>query len=102
MANFYPGGWSNLCSETVRNGNRMEQAALSNARIAIYSSRWAANSATTNSRVDPSKIRVIPFGANIQDEPDLAMIKALARKRSADDTCRLLFVGVDWFRKGGD
>jgi glycosyltransferase involved in cell wall biosynthesis len=102
MVNVYPGGWSNLCSETMENGNRMEQAALSNARLAIYSSQWAAKSAISNYRVSPSKIRVIPFGANIEDEPVLDEVKTLAGKRSTDDTCRLLFVGVDWFRKGGD
>lgn len=41
MINFYP-GFKNLCSETIRDGNRMEQLALSKCRLAIYASEWAS------------------------------------------------------------
>ena len=41
MVDFYP-EFTNLCDETMRNGRAMEQAALSNCRLAIYASEWAA------------------------------------------------------------
>jgi glycosyltransferase involved in cell wall biosynthesis len=41
---------------------------------------------------------VIPFGANLDRIPSAET--ALSRKRSGE--CRLLFLGIDWERKGGD
>ena len=100
MIDFYP-GFSNLCAETIKNGNKMEQSALSKCRIAIYSSEWAANTAIQNYDVDPAKVKVVPFGANISCNRNLQDINSIIKNKNFD-TCRLLFVGVDWFRKGGD
>lgn len=100
MQDFYP-SFSNLCDETIAHGNAMEQLALTNCRLAIYSSDWAARSALTSYTVDPAKVKVVPFGANLdsprQRENIIASIANRPRK-----VCRLLFVGVDWARKGGD
>jgi glycosyltransferase involved in cell wall biosynthesis len=100
MINFYP-EFSNLCSETIRNGNKMEQLALSRCRLAIYSSEWAASSALKNYSVDPAKVKVVPFGANINSCRGLSEIKKIIDNRNSD-VCKLLFLGVDWHRKGGD
>jgi glycosyltransferase involved in cell wall biosynthesis len=100
MVDFYP-QFSNLCAETIRNGNKMEQLALSNCRIAIYSSEWAASTAIQNYDVDPAKIKVVPFGANVVCNRNLQDIDLIINNKNFD-TCKLLFVGVDWFRKGGD
>ena len=100
MLNFYPGS-TNLCSESIRDGNRMEQLALSKCRLAIYASEWAANTATYNYDVNPSKVKVVPFGANIDCNRDVEEIhKIISSKRF--EICKLLFMGVDWIRKGGD
>jgi glycosyltransferase involved in cell wall biosynthesis len=64
----------------------------------IYSSAWAARSAIEDYGADPAKIHVVPFGANIDEPPAREVV--LARKQS--EQCRLLFLGVDWVRKGGD
>lgn len=64
MIDFYP-SFSNLCSRSIRDGNRMEQAALSKCSLAIYSSEWAAKTALDNYDVNPQKVKVVPFGANI-------------------------------------
>jgi glycosyltransferase involved in cell wall biosynthesis len=101
MVNFYHGAWSNLSADTVRKGNQMEQAALSNCRLAVYSSEWAARTATSNYRVDPQKVKVVPFGANLEMPAGYGDVATLVQKRSTTP-CRLLFVGVEWFRKGGD
>jgi glycosyltransferase involved in cell wall biosynthesis len=100
MTNFYP-AWSNLCGESVRHGNRMEQAALTRCRLAIYTSDWAAKTAQDNYSVDASKVKVVPFGANIERERKVDDIKRIIAKRPKD-ICKLLFIGVDWYRKGGD
>jgi glycosyltransferase involved in cell wall biosynthesis len=78
--------------------DRQEATAISKARQLIYSSEWAANSAIEDYQADPAKIKIIPFGANLEDPP--AASDALSRKLASP--CRLLFVGRNWYRKGGE
>lgn len=100
MIDFYP-GFSNLCAESIRDGNRMEQSALSKCRLALYASEWAANTAIQHYDVDPAKVKVIPFGANINCNRNMQDIETLVQGKHFD-ICKLLFVGVDWIRKGGE
>lgn len=100
MVDFYP-EFSNLCAETIKNGNKMEQLALSKCSMAFYSSEWAANTAIQNYDVDPKKIKVLPFGANILCDRNLDGIRGILENKRFD-ICKLLFIGVDWHRKGGD
>jgi glycosyltransferase involved in cell wall biosynthesis len=100
MLDFYP-QFKNLCNETIRDGNRMEQSALSKSRLAIYSSEWAAKTAMDNYAVDPSRVKVVPFGANIDCDRNIEGIHEIISRRSLE-ICKLLFIGVDWSRKGGD
>ncbi|HXO74717.1 MAG TPA: glycosyltransferase family 4 protein, partial [Puia sp.] len=99
MLGFYE-DFTNLCTETVRHGHRLEQEALSSCAMAVYSSDWAAQTAIEHYHVDPSKVKVVPFGANIECNRSVADIKRIISKRPKD-TCKLLFIGVDWIRKGG-
>jgi glycosyltransferase involved in cell wall biosynthesis len=92
---------NSICNESIKNGHKMEQMALSNCRMAIYSSEWAANTALKNYDVSPEKVKVVPFGANINCERSSQDIRRLALQKS-DVICKLLFLGVDWYRKGGD
>lgn len=100
MVNFYP-SFTNLCGKSLRDGNRMEQEALAKSRLALYTSEWAANSAIKYYNVDAAKVKVVPFGANIESTRSLSEIESLIENKSLD-VCRLLFLGVDWVRKGGD
>jgi glycosyltransferase involved in cell wall biosynthesis len=97
---LYP-GTQNLCAETIRNGNKTEQLALSKCQLAIYSSEWAARTAIQNYIVDPAKVKVVPFGANIESHRNVEDVQAILEKKNFD-ICRLLFIGSEWFRKGGD
>ncbi|MFN0318366.1 MAG: glycosyltransferase family 4 protein [Burkholderiales bacterium] len=99
MVDFYD-SFSNLCRETLLHGNRMEQCALDNSDLAIYSSHWAAESALSKYTVQPEKVRVVPFGANMESGLTRDEVQEHISKR-ADSRCELLFVGVDWERKGG-
>jgi glycosyltransferase involved in cell wall biosynthesis len=99
LLDFYP-GFSRLCAETTRNGHHMEQTVLDNSSVAIYSSEWAAGTATRNYRVDPAKVKVVPFGANIESGLGEGQVAELCRSKPTD-VCRLLFIGVNWERKGG-
>jgi len=100
MINFYP-EFSNLCKETIDNGNNMEQLALERCKLAIYTSEWAAKTAIENYKVEPAKVKVVPFGANIQYVNKINDVKSILDLRCRNK-CKLLFLGVDWFRKGGD
>jgi glycosyltransferase involved in cell wall biosynthesis len=99
MVDFYA-DFSNLCRETILDGNRMEQEALSKCSLAIYASEWAAQTAIEHYQVDAGKVKVVPFGANLSGERTEQDIHALIRSKEKG-ACQLLFIGVDWLRKGG-
>lgn len=93
--------YSNLAAETLRNGMAIEQASLTSSALAIYSSDWAAQSALDHYKVDPRKVHVVPFGANVEANRTEEDIQRIVDSRPRT-RCRLLFLGVDWERKGGD
>lgn len=64
----------------------------------VYSSEWAANSAINDYKANPDKIVIIPFGGNLESIPSISEI--LSNKTIPP--FRILFVGKDWSRKGGD
>jgi len=100
MVGLYP-EFQRLTTAAIENGNRLERLALSRASVAIYASEWAAESAVRDYGADPVKVKVIPFGANLPaTRTDAEIDRLIANRRG--DLCRLLFVGVDWKRKGGD
>jgi glycosyltransferase involved in cell wall biosynthesis len=78
-------------------GNHIETLAIAHADALIYSNDWAARSAVKDYGVNPEKIHVIPFGANMDSIP----AREDLRVGSTDGKCRLLFVSRDWKRKGG-
>lgn len=90
-----------VTDSSVRDGHTVEKQALDRCRLAIYASEWAAESAIDNYAVSPNKVKVVPFGANLQCSRTYDQIREMVDKRPRD-LCRLLFVGVDWARKGGD
>jgi glycosyltransferase involved in cell wall biosynthesis len=100
LLNFYP-QYFNLCSTTIRDGHYMERLILQKCSLGIYASEWAAQSAIEHYNVDPSKIKVVPFGANLDNNLTFDEVKDLIDSRS-EQKCKLLFLGVDWLRKGGD
>jgi glycosyltransferase involved in cell wall biosynthesis len=100
LIDFYP-GYLRVCAESIENGNKAEQLALTKCRLAIYSSEWAANTALQNYDVDPAKVKVIPFGANIECTRTLEDIRMQLKEKSFE-ICKLFFVGKEWERKGGE
>ena len=100
LAEYYP-AYSNLCKETFRKGNMIEKLALEKCELVIYSSEWAAKKAIEDYNLSPSKVKVIEFGANIDCKRNPEDIKRIISSRPKDK-CNLLFIGTDWFRKGGN
>lgn len=96
LQNYY-GDLSNVRDVSLREGNKIEKKAIKKSVLLIYSSRWAAESAIKDYGADKSKVHVLPFGANIEYVP----LQEEVFKKKRSDKCRLLFLGVDWERKGG-
>lgn len=91
--------YKNVTKRSIRDCHRLEQAALSSSTLAIFSSQWAADVACANYSFDERKLRVIPYGANLFTTPGPLEITELLHQRSEWE-CELLFVGLDWERKG--
>jgi glycosyltransferase involved in cell wall biosynthesis len=90
-----------LSRRAVRNGLELDNRGLARASVAFFASEWAARSAVDDHGADPAKVEVMPFGANMPINHSRDAVVELIRRR-AEDRCRLLWVGVDWVRKGGD
>jgi glycosyltransferase involved in cell wall biosynthesis len=95
------GTFSNLCAASIRNGHLLEKKALERCRLAIYSCDWAASSAIKDYGADPEKVKVVPFGTNMDRSPNPNEVSDIIASRSKNE-CHLLFLGVDWINKGGD
>lgn len=100
LFDFYP-EYTHLCAETTSDGHAIERRAMEKASAAIFTSDWAATSAIRDYGVDPAKVHVVPFGANLEDAPSFETICDAIASRPRRQ-CKLLFIGVDWDRKGGE
>ena len=98
----YTGGFANLTNAAVRRSKWQEEEALRRCAIVAYSSAWAAG--TAKDLTAPRKVRLLPFGPNTPSEYSAQQIAsfAQARRERGACNCELLFVGVDWERKGGN
>lgn len=97
----YYDDFTRLCSRSRREGDAQERAALRGCDLAIYASRWAADQCRSLYPEYADKVRVVPFGANFDPGYDEESVQTLIETKTADP-CQLLFIGVDWTRKGGD
>jgi len=94
MRGYYPGtDWAgrgfDLFEET-------EGRLIRHALLVFYPSEWAAQSAIDDYGLPRERAAVIAWGANQDRVPDTAP------RDAPTGTLRLLFVGKDWSRKGGD
>lgn len=92
---------NNLSDETTKHLHAMEKLALDKCKLLIFLSEWAAQTTIETYGIDPAKIRVIPWGANLDTQRHNDELKSIVESKDSD-RCKLLFIGVDWFRKGGD
>ncbi len=100
LVDYYPGPWVNPLASERANGHRQEQAGIQRSSYAIYASDWAREMALTHYQTMPERIEVIEFGANLPIEHDIAEVEAMVAARRNKE-CILLFIGIDWVRKGG-
>lgn len=97
LEGYYP-DFTAMPAKKKRALERFEQHAIQRADALIYPSRWAAQSAIEHYGADPAKVHVLPFGPNF----DAAVPPAATKDSEPHRSLRILFVGRDWQRKGGD
>ncbi len=90
--------FSNLLNFSAYQIDDIQKRSISKAKIILYPTNWAARAAIEVYHAKKENTHVIPFGANIEKIP---MKEKVFMKRQSNQ-CRLLFVGVNWERKGGD
>jgi glycosyltransferase involved in cell wall biosynthesis len=100
LLGFYP-VFSNHSASSILQGNAITAACLEHVDLAIFSSDWAARGAIELYGADKNKVKVVPYGANLQCNHSYADMQSIVAKRSRDKI-KLLFIGKQWGRKGGD
>jgi len=94
----YHQNFSYLLKSSAYQIDDIQKRGISKADMVLYPTAWAARAAIEYYHADKQKTHIIPFGANLEKVPTRERV--LARQRS--DQCRLLFIGVNWERKGGE
>lgn len=79
-------------------GEYLERKALGKSTYCVFSSHWAAQSAIEDYGIPEEKVSVNPLGANI----DFTPARETIFEKVKNNTLTLLFLSVDWERKGGD
>jgi glycosyltransferase involved in cell wall biosynthesis len=100
LVGFYP-PFAHHSASSVNQGNQITAECLSRCKLAIFSSEWAANSALELYGASKDKVKVVTYGANLENAPDQDHVRHHIRNRS-DKTIKLLFLAKSWERKGGD
>ncbi len=100
VSGYYGGPFANMSKREMRIAHDQEQAALDRASFAVYSSDWAAQTVKISYKLRGDHVKVIEFGANLPIDHDVKEILQFSEDRLKSE-CVLLFIGVDWERKGG-
>jgi glycosyltransferase involved in cell wall biosynthesis len=92
----YYSSFADIAAYNIKQGIELDKKTFTKAAHCMLASDWAKQSAVNDYGIAASKITVAPLGPNIDVLPaenEIAKIKT--------NTCHLLFVGVEWERKGG-
>ena len=92
----YYDSFDNLAEYNLRQGIALDKQAFENAAHCMLASGWTKQSAINDYGIPENKITVVPLGANLDIIPGKEELK-----KEKNKICRLLFLGVEWERKGG-
>jgi glycosyltransferase involved in cell wall biosynthesis len=81
--------------DVMRDAHADHQQLLNKTSMVLFASEWARDSALEFYDYPLCRTRVVPFGANLDEDPGYS-------ERRTEGPLILLFVGYDWERKGGD
>lgn len=92
----YYDSFANLAAYNVSQGIALDKSTFTKAAHCMLASDWASASAINDYGIAANKITVAPLGPNIDLLPAENEIEKTWGSR-----CHLLFLGVEWERKGG-
>lgn len=92
MVDYY---YFNLSGFNIKEGNKIEQLTARNSSHIIVSSDWAKKAFVECYSTPKEKVSVIEFGANIDE------IESDQNNYKVKGILNILFLGVEWKRKGG-
>jgi len=98
MCDYYP-EFTNMWAFNRNAGDSIERDAIARAQASVFASHWAATSAIEDYGARDECTFVLPFGANMVNLPERETV--LEIRQRAREPWKLLFVGSDWVRKGG-
>ncbi len=96
LEGYYP-YFSNLAGYNIRQGIELDKKAFQHSAHCMLASEWNKNSAIHDYGINAEKISVVPCGANMDRIPSAEELRS-----NGTGKCNLLFLGVEWERKGGD
>lgn len=99
VVDFYD-AFTRCSSSYLKAGHAQERRALANCSAVIFPSEWAARSAREDYGIPAERVHVVPFGANLIERDPQSCREAIDAR--SFERLRVLFVGRDWKRKGGD
>lgn len=94
ISNYYD-AFKDISDRSISISNEIEQKAINNSQVQVFSSQWAYDS----SKKDYGSVNtyVVKMGPNLDEVPDPQLLT-----KSLKNGVNILFVGVDWKRKGGE
>jgi glycosyltransferase involved in cell wall biosynthesis len=90
-----------LAKRYIAEAIAQEREAFAGATLCVYPSERSIRSLQSDYDVPDHKLAMIPWGGNLPADPDSEAVEAMILGRP-NDAIHLLFLGVDWERKGGD
>ena len=97
MCGYYE-SFTRLPALCKRTGESLERTAINASKLSLLSSQWAATSAVSHYGGPVDRVHFIPWGCNFETDPN----EGGRIDRFDPDVCHLLFIGMDWERKGGE
>lgn len=88
---------THLTDFSIKEGNEVEQLAITKSSKIIVSSEWCRNSVINDYKAPVSSVVCVPYGANFENLPAVSSLTF-----EVPAVWKLLFVGVYWESKGGD
>lgn len=98
QVNNYYDEFSQFSDSSTHESIMIEQKAIDNSTSQVYPSEWASNFVIENYNADKKNVFNVKFGANLDIEPERSDVIS----REYTSPYKLIFISVDWERKGGN
>jgi glycosyltransferase involved in cell wall biosynthesis len=92
---------TNVSAFCSKGGHNLQRRAINISDAIILASDWATNSAINDYLANEKKISKIFFSSHLSVLPSIKEVDEIVRQKDRE-VIKLLFIGIDWERKGGD